>query len=340
MKTHYFQRYHSKENVDTANTMLLLSQFYKHSPSKFFDMIQHSLLETKESLEIAIQMQVTGKKSVPDAIICQPSFKIVIETKLYNQFTLEQLRNHILTFGKEQYQILLTLDPKPMDEKLKKELDQDIQIHNQQNGTQLAHKHLTFESLIEAIDEYVDARDYDMVAILDDYKQYCIDQDLLSSHQFWMRAITAGTTLQDNFELNLYYDKESLGVSEHGYIGLYNQKRIKGIGKLIKTVIAYYENNQLVCIPENNAMVSPEEKNRIREAIDRARKNHGYDLDTVKHRFFLVDQFYPTDFRKTSKNAIQKSKFFNLSQMLGQKTLPDTATIAKLLDGKAWEDFE
>ena len=25
METHYFQRYHSKENVDTANAMLLLS---------------------------------------------------------------------------------------------------------------------------------------------------------------------------------------------------------------------------------------------------------------------------------------------------------------------------
>lgn len=303
-------------------------------------MVQHSLLNTRESLDLAIQMQVTGKKSVPDAVIYQPSFKIVVETKLYNQFSLEQLKNHILTFGKEQYQLLLTLDPKPMGDKFKEELDHEIQDHNLQNRTKLVHKHLTFEALIEAIEEYVDARDYDMVAILDDYKQYCMDQNLLLSHQIWMRAITAGTTLQDNFELNLYYDKESLGVSEHGYIGLYSQKAVKGIGKLVKKVIAYYENGQLICIPENNATVSSEEKDRIKEAIDRAIKNHGYDLDTVKHRFFLVDQFYPTDFRKTSKNAIQKSKFFNLSQMLGQKTLPDTATIAKLLDGKAWEDFE
>ena len=36
MKIHYFQRYHTKENVSTANTMLLLSRLYQYSPDRFF----------------------------------------------------------------------------------------------------------------------------------------------------------------------------------------------------------------------------------------------------------------------------------------------------------------
>lgn len=36
MKIHYFQRYHEKENVATANTMLLLSRLYSYSSNKFF----------------------------------------------------------------------------------------------------------------------------------------------------------------------------------------------------------------------------------------------------------------------------------------------------------------
>lgn len=36
MKIHYFQRYHEKENVATANTMLLLSRLYQYSSDKFF----------------------------------------------------------------------------------------------------------------------------------------------------------------------------------------------------------------------------------------------------------------------------------------------------------------
>ena len=35
MKIHYFQRYHTKENVSTANTMLLLSRLYQYSPIGF-----------------------------------------------------------------------------------------------------------------------------------------------------------------------------------------------------------------------------------------------------------------------------------------------------------------
>lgn len=34
MKIHYFQRYHEKENVATANTMLLLSRLYSYSSDK------------------------------------------------------------------------------------------------------------------------------------------------------------------------------------------------------------------------------------------------------------------------------------------------------------------
>ena len=35
MQIHYFQRYHSKENVDTSNTMLMLSRLYNYNADKF-----------------------------------------------------------------------------------------------------------------------------------------------------------------------------------------------------------------------------------------------------------------------------------------------------------------
>ncbi len=36
MKIYYFQRYHAKENVATANMMLLLSHLCQYSSDKFF----------------------------------------------------------------------------------------------------------------------------------------------------------------------------------------------------------------------------------------------------------------------------------------------------------------
>ena len=52
---------------------------------------------------------MAGDDSVPDAVISQKSFKIVVETKLYNQFDKRQLVNHLKEFGSEDIKVLLTL---------------------------------------------------------------------------------------------------------------------------------------------------------------------------------------------------------------------------------------
>ena len=50
MKLHYFQRYHSKENVVTANTMLLLSRLYSYDTNKFFRFLSNFLAKNCFSL--------------------------------------------------------------------------------------------------------------------------------------------------------------------------------------------------------------------------------------------------------------------------------------------------
>ena len=151
MQIHYFQRYHSKENVDTSNTMLMLSRLYNYNADKFFSMLNSLILGEDESPEITFDLQVVGDDSVPDAVISQKSFKIVVETKLYNQFYKQQLVNHLEQFGAEDIKVLLTLDPKPMKPQLFDELAVELKKYNSENATRLIHpiKHvnLTFEQL-------------------------------------------------------------------------------------------------------------------------------------------------------------------------------------------------
>ena len=89
---------------------------------------------------------------------------------------------------------------------------------------------------------------------------------------------------------------------------------------------------------ESGETVTSEEIKRIEEAIRRA-DDYGYNLRTISHRYFIVEKFYPTDFRKSSKNPIQKSKFFNLADMFGYKVIPNTEQIATDLNGRTWEEF-
>lgn len=342
MKIHYFQRYHSKENVDTSNTMLMLSRLYNYNSDKFFSMMNTLMLGENETPEILFDLQVVGERSVADAIISQKSFKIVVETKLYNQFNLTQLINHFSHFTNEQIKILLTLDPKPIKKEFLEEFTIELRKYNSEKINELKepikHVHLTFEQLLSAMEDMIDDRDIKIVSVLDDFKKYCLDSGLISNSYKWLRAIVAGTTLKDNIELNIYYDNKNKGYSEHGYIGLYNSKSIQAIGKLIKTVIAYYKDDELIYENENGEEVNNEEKNNIKEAIIRA-ENYDYNLKTIPHRFFIVDKFYKTNFSKNSKNPIQRSKYFNLAEMLNYDIMPSTETIANELNGKTWEEF-
>lgn len=239
MQIHYFQRYHSKENVDTSNTMLMLSRLYNYNADKFFSMLNTLILKEDESPEITFDLQVTGDDSVPDAVISQRSFKVVVETKLYNQFDKRQLMNHLKQFGSEDIKVLLTLDPKPMKPALLQEMAVELKKYNSENLERLIHpiKHtnLTFEQLVEAMEDIIDDRDTETISVLEDFKKYCFDEKLIPDSHKWMRAIVAGTTFQDNMDLNLFYDKESRKYSEHGYrsmvISVYT--RIKAFVRLV-----------------------------------------------------------------------------------------------------------
>ena len=238
--------------------------------------------------------------------------------------------------------MLLTLDPKPMKESLMDSFGTVLKKYNTDRiseiKTPIRHVNITFEQLVAAMEDIVDERDSEIMAVLDDYKKYCFDENLIPDDGNWMRAIVAGTTLEDNLKYDFYYDKASRGYSGHGYIGLYKGKSIRAIGKLKKTIVAELVNGEVSYINESGEAATKEEIEKIKEAIVHAESEYGYNLKTVKHRYFIVEHFYPTDFKKASKNPIQKSKYFNLAEMFKSKTLPKTEEIASILDGKTWED--
>lgn len=112
METHYFQRYHSKENVDTANAMLLLSRLYLNSPKSFFSFLNNLVEDIDIDVELKVVLQEKNKSSVPDAAIMQESFKIAVETKLHNNFAEKQLLHHLASLEGYNYKFLMTLDPR------------------------------------------------------------------------------------------------------------------------------------------------------------------------------------------------------------------------------------
>lgn len=265
--------------------------------------------------------------------IKQSSFKVVIETKLYGNFSLQQLIHHLQSFRNEDYQVLLTLDPNPMNRKMEDDLRQTISIYNANLHSNIIHQHLTFEELINAVNEVIDERDYEMQSVLDDYREYCYLSGLIPDDWKRMRVQLAGTTISINKKLNLYYDNIERGFSGHKYLGLYNQKAVRAIGEITTIVIAKPNGDGLdVNVEKGNLTVAMQES--IKVAIDDA-KNYGYDLADFT-RYFFVAKFYDTLFEKSTPYAPRGSRLFDLCEVLDLSVLPKTEEIAELLRQKKW----
>lgn len=209
MKIHYFQRYHEKENVATANTMLLLSRLYSYSSDKFFKFLKSEYFSDSFEPEIVFTLQEKSVDSIPDATITQEGFKIVVETKLTDWFYSDQLMRHLKSFGDEKYKVMITLASELMSEDKKADFEKKLQEYNMSQKYPVIHINTTFELLAAAIQEMIDDRDYEMQEVLEDYLNYCYNDGLITVSDSWkyMRMQLAGTTFDFNIKENVYYDK-------------------------------------------------------------------------------------------------------------------------------------
>ncbi|MBS3975897.1 MAG: hypothetical protein KGZ75_04100 [Syntrophomonadaceae bacterium] len=334
MKIHYFQRYHEKENVATANTMLLLSRLYSYSADKFFRFLKSEFFSDAFEPEIVFNLQEKSVESIPDATITQESFKIVVETKMSDWFYTDQLVRHLKSFSDEKYKVMITLAPELMKPEKKKEFEEHLKKYNATQTYPIMHINTTFERIIDEIKDTIDDRDYEMQDVLDDYQNYCYKDKLIIVSDSWkrMRVQLAGTTYDFNVSENLYYDNIERGFSAHDYLGLYKEKSVRAVGKINAMITAVTTETRLEYKVELGELTD-ERKQQINRAIDDG-KNYGYVLNAT--RYFFVEKFYETDFKKITPRAPMGSRVFDLTQILETEQLPETKIIADMLRTKTW----
>lgn len=331
---HYFQRYSQPENVATNNTLLLLSRLYQHSPNKFKGFLNELLGDTEVQAGVSFSQQERGKGSVPDGYLMQTSFKVVIETKMYDNFSVQQLTEHLNSFGKEEQKILLSLSPKVPNTTLQIQVKSGVDAFNLSNGVSVKYVPTTFQEIIDKFNNILEDHDFELIEIVNDYEDYCIHSGLIVDDDR-MRAVTCGWTLQENFQFSLYYDKVADGYSDHSYLGIYSNKSIQGVGKLVNIIEADLLPNGQLNVKKSLSQPTPQQISNISQVIPAAMNNNTWDI-SAGHNFFCVDAFHQTDFKKITKYPLQGTKFFKLKTVLGLQVLPSTAQIATLLGSKTW----
>ena len=332
---HYFQRYSQKENVVTNNTLLLMSRLYSYNPLRLEAFLNEILKDATIDVGVSIQQQTrTEMGSIPDGLLYQKSFKVIIETKLYNNHDLGQLTRHLDAFGNEDNKILLSLSPLEPAPAFQSKVKDFIRDHKKKMTSNIIFLCTTFERIIESYESILSDHDYEMKDLVEDYRSFCAESNLLPETDYTMRTVTCGWTMDENFKFNLYYDPVSRSCQEHKYIGIYRDKCIRGIGEIENIIHADLIDDSLQ-INESSTNVTDEQKKRIIEVIPHAKETCGYDI-TRDHKFFLVKKFYPTEYKKTSKGPLRGIQYFNLKKELKLNKLPSIEEIAKKLRDHHW----
>ena len=323
MKIHYFQRYHEKENVATANTMLLLSRLYSYSSNKFFRFLKSEYFAGSFEPELVFTLQEKSLESIP-------------ETKLTDWFYSDQLMRHLKSFGDEKNKVMITLASEPMSAEKLVDFEKQLKEYNESQTYPVIHINTTFEMMANAIRDVIDDRDYEMQDVLDDYLNYCYKDGLIPVSDSWkyLRMQLAGTTLDFNVNNNVYYDKAERGFRAHDYLGLYKQKSVRAIGKICARITAIETEEGIKYTPEFGELTEGR-KQMIAKAMADG-DSHGYDLRTIEHRYFFVEQFYETDFKKISSGGSMGTRIFDLTTLLGTEEIPDVEQIAELLRNQSW----
>ncbi len=330
---HYFQRFSQKENVHTNNTLLLLSRIQVTDPRLLRSVLGELFGElpfATEGLNVGVQFsQQTSAPSgtVPDGMLLQTSFRVVVETKLHQNFGMKQLKGHLSGFGKETTKILLFLSPERLEN-----VDVPGAI---KRGVVVVSR--TFSDIIAACRAAKAHENLALRELVEDYEEYCFEFELIANDSDRMVAVPVTETCDDNLKLNLYYTLASRVFRKHRYIGLYRRGEIIAVGKLENNVCANLLKGTLF-IKQASSAVTKDQKKRISEAIALGPK-HGYKLRSGI-RFLLVEKFEPTHYRKLSSGGIMNKQYFNIRQELAVPNgtdLPEVREIAERLKGQTWE---
>ena len=131
-----------------------------------------------------------------------------------------------------------------------------------------------------------------------------------------------------------YYDNAERGFRAHDTLGLYKNKSVRAIGKVIARITAVETENGVKYNAEFGELTD-ERKSIIAEAMADG-DLHGYDLRTTEHRYFFVEKFYETDYKKVTPRAPMGTRIFDLTTLLGTEEIPDVEQIAELLRNQSW----
>jgi hypothetical protein len=231
---------------------------------------------------------------------------------------------------------ILWINNEPIKDVYRREIIDELIKINSLRDNSISFASVTFKEICEIFNDTLTDYDFEMKDMIQDYEAFCIDSSLIENVASKIRFVATGTTFEQNLKYNLYYDPSSKGYQNHKYIGIYNNKAVRGIGEIICIVDVEYDDttDDLKVISSQFGVLTDEQKKVLKKVIKEA-QSFGYNI-ACGERFFFVNKFYETNFMKSSKNGMMGKRYYDVSNMEGYNEKMNANNIADLLRGKEW----
>jgi hypothetical protein len=296
----HFQRFTQKENHVTNNTLLALRHVYRYSPRKLA-LLLNVLLEEEVPIGLEFQQQLRGTHSVPDAVIIQQSFGIFIEAKLGEGLDSRQVERHINSIKSRAMPTGASLLVGLTTQKLDKDVIE--YLRQKANAEGIRFFSVTYSNLASELRKLCADHEQDLIEIVEDYRAFLATEGLLSNPEDWMVVFPCGTSWRENAQFGVYYEPSTRsGKWDCKFLGVYHNKCVSHVGELVAVAACQRKGEILVEEKTEFGVLNETHRSRIKQIIE---ATEYYDLKNDLLRYYVVQNFVPMTFSKTSPGGMR-----------------------------------
>lgn len=315
----YFAKYSQRENQITNNTILMFRHLYNESPKLFNDFLS-SLLQEQIEFGVNFSQQVKESDSIPDALISQNANNIYFEFKLKDFEDEHQIKNHIASIkeSNNSNSILLYVTVNRIPEK-----DYDLPVF-----------FITYVDIVENLEFICPEYLYNLREIIDDYQNVLSVNNLLPI-KYQMVAVPCGRTWERCFKFRNYVNSMHRHFRKNTkYIGIYNDKKIKYIGR-ISDKVKVKNSSEFLDYDTEKPTTDINIINKAKEIMDNFPKDKSFDRN-----YYFFDEMYEVNIDKSSKGGMQSIKYFDLLKDFGEikkDSFESFEQLCNILKGRSFE---
>lgn len=141
-----------------------------------------------------------------------------------------------------------------------------------------------------------------MVALVEDYKEYCAETGLFDQSGALMRVVPCGKSLELNKKYDMYFQPTDRGYSPHALIGIYADRAVRAIIDVRSVFDIEIQDGVLTRKDLCDGSDTDEFDADPCQIVEEARTACGYEIATG-HRFFCGDIF-ETEARKSTPGGL------------------------------------